>query len=520
MINVQYGSYTFPTPSPFFAVDDNAVYVKGSVDHFTKKISLVGNITGANLSGIYLTKQAMLKALSSGYQNLVLADKTFTYVKPVSVSFQDSNLTTILPYSVDFEGYQSGSFSEYFGIKDPVNTRSYTEQDGRIINVVQTVSAIGVKTDSEDTLSKAYSWVIGQHNDSKNYSFFHTGTNFVLRSTTEDIDEFKGFYGLTKNYTLNTSSNTIRTDSIISTTTQINYSKDARLQVTVNGTIVGPMGALTTVDESFFTANDAKTIASEALIKSKSNFETGVYGFVGKGPVSSNYETNATSNSINFSFQFKDPSDLRGDVLNNYTVQIAASKDSNKITSTVNGELTYNGIGDLYITGTSIENSARFIKVNAALSGIDPYKLALEHYSSFISLSNNIYETSSYLNPIANEESITKNPFENSISYSYSYNNNIDPSNGTLNNCEISITDTRPIASTIIKEGMNGLVNQLVANRMLGEYNVQASSQNLSGSLPTLKSVANKYLTKNCKITNESSNVGENNITYSISSLY
>ena len=297
MINVQYGSYTFPTPSPFFAVDDNAVYVKGSVDHFTKKISLVGNITGANLSGIYLTKQAMLKALSSGYQNLVLADKTFTYVKPVSVSFQDSNLTTILPYSVDFEGYQSGSFSEYFGIKDPVNTRSYTEQDGRIINVVHTVSAIGVKTDSGNILSKAYSWVTEQHNDSKNYSFFHTGTNFVLRSTTEDIDEFKGSYGLTKNYTLNTSSNPIRTDSIISTTTQINYSKDARLQVTVNGTIVGAMGG-TSVTESYFTANDAKIIASEALIKSKSNFETGVYGFVGRGPVSSNYETNVTSNSI------------------------------------------------------------------------------------------------------------------------------------------------------------------------------------------------------------------------------
>ena len=59
----------------------------------------------------------------------------------------------------------------------------------------------------------------------------------------------------------------------------------------------------TPVTESYFTANDAKTIASEALIKSKSNFETGVYGFVGRGPVSSNYETNATSNSINFSFQ-------------------------------------------------------------------------------------------------------------------------------------------------------------------------------------------------------------------------
>jgi hypothetical protein len=38
--------------------------------------------------------------------------------------------------------------------------------------------------------------------------------------------------------------------------------------------------------------------------------------------------------------------------------------------------------------------------------------------------------------------------------------------------------------------------------------------------LPTLKSVAKEYLTKNCKITNEVSNVGENNITYSIASLY
>jgi hypothetical protein len=121
---------------------------------------------------------------------------------------------------------------------------------------------------------------------------------------------------------------------------------------------------------------------------------------------------------------------------------------------------------------------------------------------------------------MTNEQSVTKNPFENSISYSYSYDNHIDPSDGALNNCEVSITDTRPIASTVFKDGMNGLVNQLVANRMLGEYNVQATSLDKSDMLSTLKSVANKYLTKNCKITNEVSNVGENNISYSITSLY
>jgi len=525
MINVSYGSYTFPTPSPFFAVDDNAVYVKGSIDHISKKISLIGNITGSSLSGIYFTKQAMTNALLSGYQNLTLAGKTYSGVKPVSISFQDSNLTTILPYSIDFEAYESKSFSEYFGIKDPVDSWSYTEQDGRIINATHTVSAVGVKVNSSSAFDNASTWVY-DHSDPyniKNLSIFHSGTtNFLLRSTTEDIDEFRGSYGITRNYSFSTSSNPIRNDVVISTTTQINYGKDSRLQVSVNGTILGPIYGYAGFDvtESYFTAEDAKRVASEALTKSKSNFEQSIYGFIGKGPVSSNYEKNEIANSINFSFQFKDPSDLRGDVLNNYTVQIGASKDSNKITATVNGELIYNGIGDLYTTGVAIENNPRFLKVSGAFEKINPYQLALEHYSSFISLSNNIYENSTYLNSTTKEESITKNPFENSISYSYSFDNNIDPSSGTLSNCEINITDTRPIASTVFKDGMNGLVNQLVANRMLGEYNVQASAQNLSGSLPTLKSIANQYLTKNCKITNEVSNIGENNITYSITSLY
>ena len=520
MINVSYGSYTFPTPSPFFAVDDSAIYVKGSLDYISKKISLIGNITGSNLSTIYSTKQAITNALLNGYQDLTLAGKTYTYAKPVSISFQDSNLSTILPYSIDFEAYESKSFSEYFGIKDPVNSWSYTEQDGRIINAAHTVSAVGVKVSASTPFNNAYTWVTTYANETDNLSIFHNKTSdFILRSTTEDIDEFKGSYGITKNYSFSTSSDPIKSDAIISTTTQINYSKDSRLQVSVNGTILGAIGG-TAVTESYFTANDAKRIASEALTKSKSNFEESVYGFVGRGPVSSNYETNVTSNSINFSFQFKDPSDLRGDVLNNYTVQIAASKDYNKITATVNGVLIYNGVGDLYTAGTAIENNPRFIKVNNYFNSINPYEFALEHYSSFISLSNNIYENSTYLNPSTNEQSVTKNPFENSISYSYSYDNHIDPSDGALNNCEVSITDTRPIASTVFKDGMNGLVNQLVANRMLGEYSVQATSLDKSDMLPTLKSVAKEYLTKDCKIINEVSNVGENNITYSIASLY
>jgi glycosyltransferase involved in cell wall biosynthesis len=41
--------------------------------------------------------------------------------------------------------------------------------------------------------NNAYNWVTGYSNQIENFSIFHSGTtDFILRSTTEDIDEFKG----------------------------------------------------------------------------------------------------------------------------------------------------------------------------------------------------------------------------------------------------------------------------------------------------------------------------------------
>jgi hypothetical protein len=72
----------------------------------------------------------------------------------------------------------------------------------------------------------------------------------------------------------------------------------------------------------------------------------------------------------------------------------------------------------------------------------------------------------------------------------------------------------------MFKNGMNGLVNQLVANRMLGELSVTATANNLESSLPNLKNIAKQYLNKNCKIIDETSNVGQNEISYTITSNY
>jgi hypothetical protein len=519
MSTVSYGSYTLPEPSPFVAIDDNPIYMEGSLDHLSKKITLIGKITGENLLKIHTTKQKLISGFLSEYQNLTIDSESFNFVKPVSISFQESNLSRILPYSIELEAYEYTSFSNYYGIKDPVNTWSYSEQDGRIVNVTNTISAVGLKVDSSTAIDQAINFVSSSLDSFKDYSFFHSGQNAFLRSQIEQYDRFRGFYSLTRNWKLDVSKNPISNNAIISPKVQISYSKGDSVKISVNGDIIGSVNG-EEVSENLFDSNKAKEFALNALIKSKSNFENNIYDAISRGPSSYNYTHNQASNTISFSFEFTNATDTRNeDVLNNYTVSISATKDSNLITVSVNGELKYNGPNDIY-TGGSLESSARFAKLQQRISTINPYQLALEHFSSFISLSNNQYESSSYLNNKAIAENINKNPFETKISYSYSYNNNIDPSNGQLNDCEVSISDTRPVAVTMFKNGMNGLVNQLVANRMLGELSVTATANNLESSLPTLKNIAKQYLNKNCKIINETSTVGQSEISYTITSNY
>ena len=49
---VTYGSYTFPTPSPFVAETTAPILLSGQSDYFMDQVSLIGNITGSDLSGL------------------------------------------------------------------------------------------------------------------------------------------------------------------------------------------------------------------------------------------------------------------------------------------------------------------------------------------------------------------------------------------------------------------------------------------------------------------------------------
>lgn len=518
-MSVSYGPYAFPNPLPFIAMDDTPVYVAGKVDHFANRINFIGTFTGLNLSGLHVQKKNLISGLLSEYQTLTVNDKTFDYAKPISVNFSESDLTTLLPYSIEFQVYSGKYFSEYFGIQSPQNVWTYAEQQGRIVQATHNVSAVGIKTNAQDPLENARDFVNSKLTGFENLSIFHSGNSGYFRSKTEEANRFNNTYSVTENYIFSTSLNPIITGAVLSANTQISYSKEGSMQLSVAGSIVGNLTGAT-VTTGMFTPTQAKNLALNAVEQSRSVYETGIYGFVNQGPNTFNYDVDEDANTINFAFQFKDPTDQRStEVFNNYTVSVNASKDSNTIKVSVNGDLTYNGVFDIF-TGGNVVSGSRFAKLEEALTGIDPYKIALEHYSDFLDVAPQ-YEEVKYLNPLATAESIKKSPFVPAINYSYEFDNSTDYSSGLLRNFTFNITDSKPLTKVNVKESVIGFASQTIVNRSLGEISIKSSCAEPATGLSLLKGITSGLLgAKKCQISSEEYTTGDSTIDYSISALY
>jgi hypothetical protein len=518
-MSISYGSYTFPTPPPFVAIGDEPIYVAGQLDSSLTKITLVGTLTGINLQALSQAKRTLTSGLLNEFQTLSVSGDSFTYCKPISLNFADSDLTRILPYTVEFERFDEKDFSQYFGVINPTNTWSYQEQDGRVVQASHSVSAQGIKTSAADPLTNARNFVSGLTTGFHNLSVINPSGIAFLQSKTEEIDRFSNSYSCTENYIFSTSREPISNSGIVSASMQVTHSRGGEASVNVDGSIVGDItGAIVTT--GIFTPTHAETFARNALERSKSVYESGVYGVLSRGPSTFNYTVNEQENKIDFGFQFRDPFSIRaGDVLHDYSVSVSASKDNNTLITSIDGTFSYDKSFDLFIGG-NIESGARYLKVLNAFENANFYNLAFEQYSGFLDVVSG-YETSKYLNPVPLTESITKSPFVPNITYSYSYDNKIDYSSGQLKNLTFSISDSLPISRTRIDESNNGFATQETVMRTLGRISISSNAQESASKLGLLSGIASGFLIgKNCQIFENNWTTGDSAINYSISSYY
>ncbi len=454
MIDISYGGYSFPQPLPFVGQDEAPVFLSGRVDHSIISIELIGQLTGCDLPSLKAQKEEMVIGLSSGFQQLTVGNTGFDFAKPISISFQDSDLTRILPYNVSFEVFHEKDFSKFYGIQNPVDTWEYEEnEDNNTVNVVHTVSASARKTSGADTLTVAKEFVESRLNGFDNMSIFFTGNTSILKSKNETVNRVDNAYGVTETYELSESiDGRDRPDSIIRPECQISFNADSSLSLTVNGTIVG--GISGSADTGYFTPEDATEFAKNAVKRTKIDYENSLYGDIFREPESYNYDIDTGANSISFSFSFNDPTDFRtGEVLNDFSSSLEASKDQGGIIVSLNGKFYYDGTKDIFLTDAP-EQEQRYQKVEAVFSGFDPYPIAQSHFEHFTGFSLNY--NSSPLNTTIQDFSIDKNPHSSEINYSYSFSNIPDLFSGMIKNAEVTIDTQHPIAAYGIKSTIDG----------------------------------------------------------------
>ena len=530
---ITYGSYSFPDPTPFVGQGVEPVYIAGEIDHTRNSIELVGNLTGENLSGLHLQKMQMISGMMSTFQTLTISheteDKTFLQVKPENISFSDSDLTTVLPYSVSFSCYESDAFSEFFGVSDPKDTWSFSEQDGRIIESTHNVSAKGVKVDSASPLVNARNFVTERVGGYEDLSLFLTGSTGYLMSRTEDIDKSKNTYGLQETYRYNTSEYiSTGLSGVFQSSCSIAYGKDEGLNVSVDASIQGDFNAIENsegiISTGLFTASMAQEIAINSVVSSLSDYESGVYTFIDRGPSSASYNIDTGTNVISFSYVFSNPENLDqvGNVLHTRSSTVAASKDDSKVRVSIQGDFKYNSPFEIIPTGDPATGQ-RFTEIDEQYSGVATgsgfLNLAIEALQDFTGYAVGYHISGNYINPEPLSRSISKNPNQSSISYSVSFDNGPDLSNGSLTGLEISLTDKKPLELSGIIPSLGGFAKQKINNRTAGEFSAAASCEASAEKSQELKNIVDKHMT-GIFVFSESNSLNDKSISYNTSRYY
>ena len=534
--SITYGSYSFPEPIPLFSEEDGLVKLGGLLDHSSIRVNIVGFLTGSDLSGLDLQKMQMVSGFLNEYEDLTITIENETKTCPCafieSIDFNESDSTTILPYSLTALYYSGETFSEYFGVTDPKNSWSYNEEDNKIITATHDVSAKGLKVDAKDPFDNAREYVSGKIiNGFENIALFNSGDNAFLTSRTENVDKKENIYGVTEVYSYSAgdrdNSNKSYSDSgVLNLSTSISFSNDSELSISVNGSLQGSIDANTgsqvgLLSTGNFTPEQATEVATNALVNSYSDYESGVYSFVQEGPTAFNYNLNTGANSLEFSFTFADPDKvevINNNVLHSYVSSISLSKDSSVSTIQIQGNLKYLGLLIIDSTG-EFEDNARFQAVETAFEEVNQHGIAISALQKFSGVATGYEINSSYVNEEPERLSISKNPVENTISYNYNYSNQIDFSTGRLKNLTISVTDKKPLAIDNVQETIGGVASAQIISRSLGNYSVSASSNNDASKLGDLK----EFTTGLCSgdfVIDDSYSTGQNSISYNLSKYY
>ena len=241
-ISAGYGSSaTESQPVPFFSESKEMIEIGSSRWGQRCNLTLDGQLTGRGnkLINIYgkdpgpnpqaaasfsdtLTGhlENLVSRFDSNFKDLSIVEDgveilNYANCRVDSINFNESTMGSIVDYSISLSSYKN--FSGTFGVLDPVENISYSQQENGLITATFEVSAKGFKTDAKEAFYNAKDFVtnrliLSQTADANDWLIpppkfmgWDGGGNPVLLSRTESIDRINATYGVTENYLIDPS---------------------------------------------------------------------------------------------------------------------------------------------------------------------------------------------------------------------------------------------------------------------------------------------------------------------------
>jgi hypothetical protein len=450
MVEIYYNgknAFSGIAPTPFVGVSSEFIDVGENWNQVTK-LTLEGTLTGKFLgqsSSYYLNESLKNLALnfSEHFKNLEIRENNIPIYSASNVIIDNINVDEnrfygVSPFTVELTVYDSGVYSEFYGIKDPSDQIEFQEEGANIVKYTRTISAKGFREGSNSAISNAKAWVNDRKLTAPNVEPILVKNNkdqFLLESENEVVDRFNGAYTLTLTYSKDVHPESI--DGAI-----FSYSIDISFDESSGVTSVSIQGELSrnniTILRQKYNQLDLFRICSDACFRATGKF-------LRNRVISKNISENGDTNVLTFSAEFNDDESSE-DVIQDITVSI------NYEARDCNAEVTVSNNISCKI-GSKQE---RWQKVLSAFNGFNPYFYASQVHSE---------EVGGILNPNETSETIRHNEFEGTIDYTINYNDK-----------RSAITSSRFVSSMSSSVSYKPSVNLFVANTAVfvpREHNIQ-----------------------------------------------
>lgn len=471
MINLLYNNndiFSGLSPTPYVGLSEEPIFYNNRWA-LVDRITLAGQITGICQDSLtYLQSEDFQNILTESFDEIEIdggGETLFSYLntakneliyrlsksfkdfeiqennesryycpaaKILRISFEDSNWSRIVPYTIELEGYRSGLFSGFYGVINPKNEFSFEKNEDGIIDLVHTCSAQGIKVSESHSIENAKAYVSSISGwNSQVLPLFNGNPNasIILKTIQENENRMDGSYSLVERY---------RYDPDDSTKGLLRYSVDLRsgddgfVNATIDGEIEG--GKNTTIEDLRF------RYSGISFYTRASQIYNGLFlGSLNSQPESFSFEEDSFNKNITFSISYNNDS-----YPNPYLI------DSTNISINQNGENSISIQGTARWRGKCLcSNEYGWNQLQNFIKSYDFYGLASRKWSQ--------YGKTSTLNPIPSSFSKTENKNSCSIQISMNFEETqqILPIGLDYFDYTISVSPAIPIYSStpVIPEG-------------------------------------------------------------------